>query len=181
MKKRFFIVMMSMLLCLCCFSACNGNNDPEVPTGPIASYTIKYYFEDLESGEYVIDNALTVSSSAEIGKTIIADAQNRAGYELDATLSVSSGVLQEGGLNLSLYYKIATYTIAFNTNGGSTVASQTIKYGEKLVKPEDPSKVDYVFDGWYTDDGVEFDFNTPVTEWIELTARWAKDNWGPTV
>ena len=43
------------------------------------------------------------------------------------------------------------FTVTFNSNGGSAVSSQTVKTGEKAVKPSDPTRVGYTFAGWYKD------------------------------
>lgn len=61
--------------------------------------------------------------------------------------------------------------MAFNSNGGSSVKSQTVKEGKKARKPKNPTKEGYVFDEWQLD-GVAYDFNTPVTEDITLDAVW---------
>lgn len=43
------------------------------------------------------------------------------------------------------------FTVTFNTNGGSSVASVTVKEGEKISKPANPSKTGYTFVAWYKD------------------------------
>lgn len=72
-----------------------------------------------------------------------------------------------------LYFENVTqYTVTF-TDGDNSVAEQTVTYGNKVTKPDDPTKYGYTFSGWYigdTDD--EFDFDTPVTDNITLTAHW---------
>ena len=63
-------------------------------------------------------------------------------------------------------------TVTFK-DGETTVATQTVKYGEYAGKPADPEKAGWVFDGWYL--GTEpFDFTTQVTENITLTAKWTE-------
>ncbi len=52
-----------------------------------------------------------------------------------------------------------------------------LKKGEKLKVPEDPSSGDFIFVGWYHE-GELFDFNEPITENIELVAKFEEDN-GP--
>ena len=42
-----------------------------------------------------------------------------------------------------------TYTITYNTGGGSSVDSQTVKEGEKAVKPNNPTKEGFVFVDWF--------------------------------
>lgn len=41
-----------------------------------------------------------------------------------------------------------TYTVQFNTHGGSAVPSQTVKEGGKVATPEDPIRENYIFAGW---------------------------------
>lgn len=64
-------------------------------------------------------------------------------------------------------------TVLFDSRGGSNVATQTIKKGEKVVVPGDPTRNGYTFDGWYMDNK-KFDFNNGVNENITLVARWTK-------
>lgn len=61
----------------------------------------------------------------------------------------------------------AVYTVTFNTDGGSEVAVQRVKDGEKATKPAtDPEKEGYTFKGW------DFDFATPITENKTVNAKW---------
>ena len=63
------------------------------------------------------------------------------------------------------------YTVSFDSNGGSGVASQTIVKGNKVTKPADPTRSGYTFEGW-TLNGSSYDFNTPVNGDITLKANW---------
>ena len=75
-----------------------------------------------------------------------------------------------------------TYTITFNSNGGSAVAKQTVEYGAKIERPADPTWEgnDEEFIGWFVN-GVEWDFETTITGDVELKAEWKSsdidDNW----
>ena len=65
------------------------------------------------------------------------------------------------------------YTVSFDSDGGSAVASQTVKSGEAAEMPESPTMSGFDFDGWY--DGLKlYDFSEPVTRDIELVAQWTK-------
>jgi uncharacterized repeat protein (TIGR02543 family) len=69
-----------------------------------------------------------------------------------------------------------TVTITFNSNGGTEVPAQSINSGEKAVKPTDPTKTDFTFAGWYTDNTTfqkAYDFNTAVSVSTTLYAKWA--------
>ncbi|CAK7056722.1 InlB B-repeat-containing protein [Tissierella sp.] len=70
-----------------------------------------------------------------------------------------------------------SYSVSFNTNGGSTIDEQLIYEGGKAVKPADPTKEGYRFIGWYTGEDLEnaFDFDTAISEDTTLYAKW-KDN-----
>jgi len=67
-----------------------------------------------------------------------------------------------------------TYTVTFESNGGSAVASQTVKQGEFAVMPANPEKSGMVFAGWYADSAFNtlYDFSTPVSKVITLYAKW---------
>ncbi|MBQ9097626.1 MAG: S-layer homology domain-containing protein [Clostridia bacterium] len=70
----------------------------------------------------------------------------------------------------------SSYTVTFNTNGGSEVAPVKVKRGDKLTAPE-VTKEGYVFDEWYTDAEftMPFDFNTAITKNITLFAKWTEE------
>jgi uncharacterized repeat protein (TIGR02543 family) len=70
--------------------------------------------------------------------------------------------------------KPQTFTVSFDTDGGSTVASQSVKERSKAAEPEAPTKERKTFDGWYTDSEytVKYDFDTPVTSDLTLYAKW---------
>ncbi len=46
--------------------------------------------------------------------------------------------------------EVVTYTVQFDTDGGSSVADQTVNAGAKVTKPADPTKADNTFAGWYS-------------------------------
>lgn len=71
-----------------------------------------------------------------------------------------------------------SFTVAFDTDGGSAVSSQTVKDGEKAVEPTAPTKSNCNFDGWYLGEA-EYDFEAPVTSDLTLIAHW-KDAPEPT-
>ena len=69
------------------------------------------------------------------------------------------------------------YTITFYMNDGTTEKStKVVNKGDKVVKPEDPTREGYTFDGWYDkkENGKEYDFTKEVTSDISLYAYWSK-------
>lgn len=68
--------------------------------------------------------------------------------------------------------------VSFDTDGGSQVSSQTIENGDKVTKPEDPTKDGYIFAGWFDSKDVNataWDFAAnKVSTSITLYAKWEK-------
>ena len=58
-----------------------------------------------------------------------------------------------------------------------TMLSQHMNAGGIASRPADPVRSGYVFQGWQLD-GETYDFNTPVTKTITLTALWQKNSSG---
>ena len=65
---------------------------------------------------------------------------------------------------------IGAYTVTFQSEGGSEVASQ-IRANAPAARPADPTKEGYTFIGWYNGES-EWNFETPVTADLTLTAKW---------
>ena len=65
---------------------------------------------------------------------------------------------------------IGAYTVTFQSEGGSEVASQ-IRANTPAARPADPTKEGYTFIGWYNGES-EWNFADAVTEALTLTAKW---------
>ena len=69
-----------------------------------------------------------------------------------------------------------TFTVTFNSNGGSAVEAQIVKQGEKATKPANPTKGSYSFGGWFTDNDTfanEWNFAvSTITADVTLYAKW---------
>lgn len=66
--------------------------------------------------------------------------------------------------------------ITFDSNGGTKVSPQTVKYGTSITKPKNPVKKGSTFIGWYLDkEGKEaYDFTTKVQDSFTLYAKWSQ-------
>ncbi|MGG4146051.1 S-layer homology domain-containing protein [Paenibacillus algorifonticola] len=67
-----------------------------------------------------------------------------------------------------------TFTVSFDSSGGSSVSSQTVSDNGIATEPSSPTKAGYTFAGWYSDSSFThaFDFNTTITENTLLYAKW---------
>ena len=67
-----------------------------------------------------------------------------------------------------------TYTVTFDSKGGSKVNSVTVEENASVSKPSDPTKDGYIFDGWYLDEALtnKMDFSTKINSNTNLYAKW---------
>ena len=82
------------------------------------------------------------------------------------------GVTNDGGKIEDGAYE----TVTFNSDGGTPVEEAKVLRGQKVAKPtDDPTKSGYTFIGWEDANGAgAYDFDTPVTAPLTLTAKWEK-------
>lgn len=78
-------------------------------------------------------------------------------------------VLQTAGKRMKLYTvtirRRPLYTVVFDVDGGSSVASQTVEEGDFALKPS-TTRIGYEFGGW------NYDFTKPITGNTTIKARW---------
>ena len=81
-------------------------------------------------------------------------------------------------LSGNIYGVESALLITFDTGGGSTVASQSVNAGDKIKIPARPTKNNWVFVGWYTDQTASvymWDFlNDTAAESMTLYAKWVQ-------
>ena len=67
------------------------------------------------------------------------------------------------------------YIVSFDSQGAETISNQEIEDGKHIVKPADPTKEGYIFEGWYNGENKwNFEENT-VTGNLTLIAKWTKE------
>lgn len=72
-----------------------------------------------------------------------------------------------------------SFTVSFNSFGGSAVSDITVQYGKLLSEPSAPTRAGYVFVGWYKDADLNTEWNfaaDTVTEDITLYAKWVDES-----
>ena len=111
------------------------------------------------SASNVINEVLNTSSGDTVEVTGWYGYQSATAKSNTRTVSVTSDVK-------------ATYTITFDSNGGSSVAPMIAKDGETLGSLPTPTKDASIFDGWYDSTGSKVTSDTIVTSNMTLTAKW---------
>ena len=78
-------------------------------------------------------------------------------------------------LNSSNREQIITpiYNITFSDSDGSVLETQKIKEGQKIERPNDPTKENHVFIGWMYENEL-YDFSKEVKSNLVLVAKWEK-------
>ena len=65
-----------------------------------------------------------------------------------------------------------TFAVTFDRGDGTKTEPKLVPWNDKVPRPtSDPEKSGHTFVGWYLGDAL-YDFNTPVTAPLTLTARW---------
>lgn len=105
------------------------------------------------------------------------DSECTAGNEYNFTTPITADITLYAKWTKGSSENPTSHTVTFNTNGGSAVPAQTIENGNLCTRPDDPTKDNCTFEGWYKDEELkeEYDFSDPVTAGITLYAKW-KDN-----
>ncbi len=92
------------------------------------------------------------------------------GSKVDNTTSVSIA----GEHTLYAHWQANSYTITFNSNGGSAVANKVVTYNGVYGELDTPTKAGYTFLGWYLNDNqITATSEVLITSNSTLEARWS--------
>lgn len=67
------------------------------------------------------------------------------------------------------------FLVTFNPGNGEASSKSVELWGYTIYPPADPVWDGHIFTGWFTEDGSEFDFSTPITGTTVLTAHWSEE------
>ena len=134
-------------------------------------------------GAYGAGEPMTESKRHNVALTLRGALFTRTGYTQTGWATVDGGekvydfedvYTKNEALTLYPVWNTNQYTITFDTNGGSEIASITQDYGTNITAPADPTREGYTFTGW----DIEIPETMPA-ENITITAQW-KDSEKPT-
>jgi uncharacterized repeat protein (TIGR02543 family) len=103
------------------------------------------------------------------------DGHTFVGWFADAALTTAwdfaADRVPASAITLYAQWSINSYTVSFDSAGGTSVPDQTIEYGSPIVPPSPPTRTDFVFAGWY-DGASEWTAGRSVLGDVALTAHW---------
>ena len=112
---------------------------------------------------------------------ITLDIPTKVGYTCGYTDEKNGDIKYTTSINTSedktIYVKCNpnTYTITFDTDGGTTVSSKTATYDSKIGTLTNPTKAGYNFAGWYLDtESITSESVYKYTKDITLKAKWTE-------
>ena len=142
----------------------------------VISYRIEYeldggVFEGEYLNEYICENAYTLPIPKKDSYTFAGwyDNEDFSGEKVE---EITAGSF--GNRKLWAKWQVNSYTIEFDTDGGSYVESITQDYGSAVQQPAAPKKNGYDFAGWYSDETLlqKYHFTTIPAENIVVYAKW---------
>lgn len=79
-----------------------------------------------------------------------------------------------GDVTATAHWTINSYTVTFNSQGGSKVVAKHANYNTRITAPKAPTRKGHTFTGWHTrsKSGAKFSFSTRITGNITLYASW---------
>lgn len=136
-------------------------------TDKVASlYNVEYYKENL-NGEYELAET-TEEVKAHVGDEVTAEEKEYKNYKIDKdnkdsvlSAEVKKITVKNGKpkfTTLKVYYNLVKHNVTFNTNGGTEVNAQEVKFGGVAERPENPSKAGCKFLGWFKDENLTTEF-----------------------
>ena len=92
----------------------------------------------------------------------------------ELTVPFEGTTMPSNDLTLYAKWNINTYTVTFESNGGSSVDAQQVPYGSMASEPSAPTRENYRFQGWFKDQECTqaWSFSDPINGNTTLYAKW---------
>ena len=124
-------------------------------------YTVRH-IKQLPDGSYDEANAEVETLSGKFEALAAVTAKDYGSHYPTNDAGTKQNIKIEKNLTIDVKYDLDNHTLTFETNGGSTIAPVTVRHGNAVARPADPTKDKYTFIGWYVDPefSAEYDFAT---------------------
>ena len=147
-------------------------------SGAARNYTVKHLFQNVEGTAYAEDEALRETLEGTTGLDTAAQAKTVEGFTALPITQVK--VASSGETVVEVKYDRNSYLLTWNTDGGSYIEPQMLKYGAAVSAPADPTKVGYTFAGWgFVPETMPAAATTVTAQWANATqASYRSVYWG---
>ena len=124
-------------------------------------YTVRH-IKQLPDGSYDEANAEVETLSGKFEALAVVTAKDYGSHYPTNNADTKQNIKIEEGLTIDVKYALDEHTLTFETNGGSAINPVTVRHGNAVARPADPTKDKYTFIGWYADPEFteEYDFAT---------------------
>ena len=124
-------------------------------------YTVRH-IKQLPDGSYDEANAEVETLSGKFEALAAVTAKDYGSHYPTNDADTKQNIKIEKGLTIDVKYDLDEHTLTFETNGGSAINPITVRHGNAVARPADPTKDKYTFIGWYADPEFteEYDFAT---------------------
>lgn len=124
-------------------------------------YTVRH-IKQLPDGSYDEANAEVETLSGKFEALAVVTAKDYGSHYPTNNADTKQNIKIEEGLTIDVKYDLDEHTLTFETNGGSAINPVTVRHGNAVARPADPTKDKYTFIGWYADPEFteEYDFAT---------------------
>ncbi len=124
-------------------------------------YTVRH-IKQLPDGSYDEANAEVETLSGKFEALAVVTAKDYGSHYPTNDADTKQNIKIEEGLTIDVKYDLDEHTLTFETNGGSAINPVTVRHGNAVARPADPTKDKYTFIGWYADPEFteEYDFAT---------------------
>ena len=124
-------------------------------------YTVRH-IKQLPDGSYDEANAEVETLSGKFEALAAVTAKDYGSHYPTNDAGTKQNIKIEKNLTIDVKYDLDNHTLTFETNGGSTIDPVTVRHGNAVARPADPTKDKYTFIGWYADPEFteEYDFAT---------------------
>ena len=182
--KKIVVVLLAILTAICAVGlvAC-GKGKEDVDPDTLAETGV--WYAEVEEEKYTVEfydgNKFNLSFGNE---------EKAGSYKVNGTALTLTVKGEEpynavmNGTVITLYYgettyelyKEVTYTVTFNTAGGTAVEPKPVLNGQKVATPATPVKDGYTFVDWYADAQFKtvFDFAKPITKDVTVYAYFVE-------
>lgn len=124
-------------------------------------YTVRH-IKQLPDGSYDEANAEVETLSGKFEALAAVTAKDYGEHYPTNDADTKQNIKIEEGLTIDVKYDLDEHTLTFETNGGSAINPVTVRHGNAVARPADPTKDKYTFIGWYVDPEftAKYDFAT---------------------